>query len=93
MKNSVQKMIVAMSIAATLAVPLVGMASSPERHTAYRYVWGCIAVTEWSGVYHYTRVWIEPVGTDSGRKYGTSLTRATAYGDAIFNNAHSRYGR
>lgn len=86
-------MVVATSVISTVAISLSGIASSPQRHVAYRYIWGCKAVTEWSGVYHYTRVWIEPIGSDSKRQYDYDLTEATAYGDAIFNTAHSRYGR
>jgi hypothetical protein len=94
MKNTLKKIIVSSAILSVLGTTaLVSFGSSPERHVAYRYVWGVRGVTEWSGQYHYTRAWVEPVGSDSGRQWGDDLTKATAYGDAIFNTAHTRYGK
>jgi len=84
--------LISLSIIGGTSQLVMAAPSSPSRHVAYRFVWGCKAETEWE-CYHYTRVWISPWGTDSGRKWGDNLTKATAYGDALTSTAQSRYGR
>lgn len=96
MKKKLQKIICSSLLSLALIGSFGGMvnaaSSSPKSHIAYRYVWGCVAETEWN-CKHYTRVWISPLGTDSGRVWGKGHTKAVAYGDAITGTAQSRYGR
>lgn len=90
--KKLKKVTVTLTLAAILVMHAIPAIAGPERHVAYRYVWGVKAVTEWSGVNHYTRAWLEPVGTDSGQQWGVGLTSATAYG-LPNSTAHTRYGR
>lgn len=62
--------------------------SAATRHWATRYAWGVVGTTETPGR-HYTRAWMSGLGTDSGRVWGSNLTKAYAYGTGT---AHTRYG-
>ncbi|CEO88634.1 hypothetical protein [Syntrophaceticus schinkii] len=57
--KKLKKATVTLILAAILVMHAIPALAGPERHVAYRYVWGVRAVTEWSGVKHYTRAWLE----------------------------------
>lgn len=88
MKIRVGKKFVGLMLLAVTLISIATPASGALRHWATRYVWGVVGTTETPGR-HYTRAWMSGLGTDSGRVYGSNLTRATAYGSGT---AHTRYG-